>query len=987
MRADGMSRLMAGYARTIGVVGVLASVTVLSGWLIGVPALTSLVHDWPQMAPLTAICVALCGAAIFAATTAWDARITIVCAGLATLIGLIRLAVYLFGWHLQLDDLALQDIAAMHGMRPGTMSPATALGYALLGGTVLLARLRRGTRAFQVCGLLAFLVGWLGCERYLYGGAPLVPLSQMAVHTALLLAALALGALTLRRDAQLRTLWVSNGIGGHSIRRLLPAAVLVPVVAGVLYLWAERWLGSQADLSLLTLTTIVTFVVFVWGNATRLERADAERGRMQEALRTSEERTRLIVEAALDAVITIDDAGLITGWNAQAQTLFGRSAAEAVGRVLGELIIPERYREAHRQGLQRYVSTGQGHVLNRRIELAALRKDGREFPVEIAITQIRAGTHLAFSAFVRDITERRRADERLRSQLGRLNLLDQTTRAIGRRQDLNSMFRVVISSLIEHLRIDFGCIALYEPVQGSLQVASVGTGVAAATNPVVIERERIDIEHNGLARCLKGELIYEPNVADSASGFLGELARGGMRALVMAPVGMEGQIFGVLIAARTVPGGFASIDCEYLRQLSDHLALAMHQAQLYTALQEAYEDLRQTQQTVMQQERLRALGQMASGIAHDINNALSPAAIYAETLLERNKSLDEQARGFLTVIQGAVQGAANTVARMREFYRPREQELTLSPVDLNRILQQVTDLTRARWSDMPQERGVVIELKTELAADLPAALGAENEIRDALTNLVLNAVDAMPKGGTLSLKSGNDADTQGRRPSRVAPRRLYVEIGDTGIGMTEEVRSRCLEPFFTTKGERGTGLGLAMVYGMAERHGADLQIDSEPGRGTRVRLIFPAAHPERAAEQRLDGQAHESLRILVVDDDPLLLKSLRDALESDGHVVHAADGGQAGIDEFLALQRRGEKLAAVITDLGMPHVDGRSVADAVKSAAPDMPVILLTGWGHRLKAEPMPEHIDWVLSKPPRLAELRSVLSEATRQREHANPL
>jgi CheY-like chemotaxis protein len=197
--------------------------------------------------------------------------------------------------------------------------------------------------------------------------------------------------------------------------------------------------------------------------------------------------------------------------------------------------------------------------------------------------------------------------------------------------------------------------------------------------------------------------------------------------------------------------------------------------------------------------------------------------------------------------------------------------------------------------------------------------------------------------------------------------------------MSEAIRSRCLEPFFTTKGERGTGLGLAMVYGMIQRHSAELEIESEPGAGTTMRLIFEAVVTSPALVNAVDVRPAESLRILVVDDDPLLLRSLQDTLERDGHVIGVADGGQAGIDEFRAAQRRGAPFDAVITDLGMPNIDGRTVADAIESMAPTTPVILLTGWGYRLRAEnDLPQHVDRVLSKPPKLNELRAALADLT---------
>jgi CheY-like chemotaxis protein len=203
--------------------------------------------------------------------------------------------------------------------------------------------------------------------------------------------------------------------------------------------------------------------------------------------------------------------------------------------------------------------------------------------------------------------------------------------------------------------------------------------------------------------------------------------------------------------------------------------------------------------------------------------------------------------------------------------------------------------------------------------------------------------------------------------------------------MDEETRRKCLEPFFTTKGERGTGLGLAMVYGTVQRHGAEISITSELQKGTTVSLTFTAAPesvgsvekpPEQSAQS---GQARRALRILVVDDDPLLLKLMRDTLEADGHRVVVADGGQAGIDAFFAAKEQGDPFAVVLSDLGMPYVDGRKVASAVKGASRETPVVLITGWGRQMHLEnDLPPEVDRVLGKPPRLEELREVLASVT---------
>ena len=628
-------------------------------------------------------------------------------------------------------------------------------------------------------------------------------------------------------------------------------------------------------------------------------------------------------------------------------------------------LISRRLQELISRPILALATTAQRVSEHRDYSVRATRPQGYEFGI-------------LTDAFNHMLTRIEGDQTKLRSQLSRLDLLHRITRATGERHDLPSLFRVVLHTLGEDLPVDFGCMCLYEASAAALSIAVIDPRSAPlAVGLGLTESGQVPIDQNGLARCVAGELVYEPETREVRFPFPQRFAQAGVHALVIAPLLVENQVFGVLVAARREPDSFSSADCEFLRQLSEHVALAAHQAQLHGELQRAYDDLRQSQQAIMQQERLRALGEMASGIAHDINNAISPAALYTESLLEREPGLSEWARGCLATIQTAIEDVAETVSRMREFYRPREAEMVLSQVACNRVLEQVINLTRARWSDLPQQRGVVIELRTELAEELPQIMGSEGELRDALTNLIFNAVDAMPDGGTLTLRTR--LLTSGSRGADDAARHVHVEVADSGIGMDEETRRRCLEPFYTTKGERGTGLGLAMVYGMVQRHSADLDIDSAVGRGTTVRLIFAAADPVTvpiAAGAPLQLLSRR-LRILLVDDDPMLIKSLRDILQQDGHVVTEADGGQKGIDTFAAALAHGTPFSIVITDLGMPYVDGRKVAASVKAASALTPVILLTGWGKRLLAEnDIPAHVDRVLSKPPRLGELRAALAQ-----------
>lgn len=702
--------------------------------------------------------------------------------------------------------------------------------------------------------------------------------------------------------------------------------------------------------------------------------------RSNAALRASQERFQTLAESLPQLVWTCTPEGRCDYVNRQWAEYTGQPAE----RHLDEGWLAELHRDDRERVRSEWVRTilrGSSFDVEFRIRG---RDDAYRWFKSRAIP-LRDGTGRIVKWFGSntDFEELKQSERKFQKQVAQRELLNRITHAIGERQDLDSIFRVVILRLEDRLPIDFGCVLLYDAARDALSLSSAGAkNQTLGLQLKTAEPLRLESSKNDLLRCLQGRLAYEPAISRGSSALSQRLARGGMRSAVAAPLLVEGSVFGILLAGRNEPGAFSSDECEFLRQLSEHVALAVHQTQLYQALQQAYDDLRRTQQAVMQHERLRALGQMASGVAHDINNAISPIALYTDSLLEHEPDLSQRARGYLSTIQRAIDDVAKTVVRMREFYRPREAQQEFAKVELNRLVEQVIELTRARWNDQVQRRGIMIELVTDLGADLPAVAGFENEIRDALTNLIFNAIDAMPEGGRLIIGTAEVADERNGDPARYA----RLEVRDTGTGMDEETRRRCLEPFFTTKGERGTGLGLAMVYGMAQRHGAELDIVSEKGKGTAVQLTFPVrvSTSNTAKLRALTAPTPpRRLRILIVDDDELLLESLQIALESDGHQVTSAQGGQAGIETFLAVQQCDEPFEVVITDLGMPYVDGRKVAARVRAAAPHTPIILLTGWGQRLMADnEQPPQVDHLLSKPPRLHELREALARCCEERQ-----
>jgi PAS domain S-box-containing protein len=331
----------------------------------------------------------------------------------------------------------------------------------------------------------------------------------------------------------------------------------------------------------------------------------------------------------------------------------GRSEAQQLGKGYLEQVHPDD-RVKVQMEWARVIGTGDNFDMSFRIR----RFDGiyRWFKTRAVPLRDPAGRILKWFGSNTDIEDFVMAERKLKEQLAHMQLLDRTTHAIAKHQEPRKVFEVVLRNLEENLAITFGCLCLYQAEPELLTVACVGERSAALARKVGLsEQAQIEIDQSSLGRCVRGELLHEPDIEGSRLPFPARLATGGLRALVAAPLMVENEVLGVLVIAKSQPNSFTSDDCEFLRQLSSHVALAGQQARLYGALEEAYQDLRQTQQTVMQQERLRALGQIASGIAHDINNALSPAALYAQSMLAHESSLSERAREQLTVVHRAIE--------------------------------------------------------------------------------------------------------------------------------------------------------------------------------------------------------------------------------------------------------------------------------------------------------------------------------------------
>ena len=380
-------------------------------------------------------------------------------------------------------------------------------------------------------------------------------------------------------------------------------------------------------------------------------------------------------------------------------------------------------------------------------------------------------------------------------------------------------------------------------------------------------------------------------------------------------------------------------------------------------LEEAFAKLKAAQQEIVQQERLRALGTMASGIAHDFNNSLSPILGFSDMLLKYPKLRNDEEKLLksLKAIHTAAQDAANIVSRLREFYRLREEDEYL-PIQPNELIEQTISLTQPMWKNQAHEQGKTITIETDLQAQ-QTVNGNESELREMLTNLIFNAVDAISESGTVTIRSRSIEDE------------VVLEVADNGSGMTEEVRQKCLEPFFSTKGDKGTGMGLSMVFGTIKRHESTIYIETEMGKGTTFVIRFPI-RDETGADAgdiaEIEPETTRPLHILVVDDERTVQDTVVQYLDLNGHTTVTAANGLEGLERF-----KSENFDLVLTDRAMPEMNGDQLAAAIKEIDPEKPVVMLTGFGDMMKAaDEMPTGVDAILDKPVDESKLQKTLAK-----------
>ena len=406
------------------------------------------------------------------------------------------------------------------------------------------------------------------------------------------------------------------------------------------------------------------------------------------------------------------------------------------------------------------------------------------------------------------------------------------------------------------------------------------------------------------------------------------------------------------------------VNVELQRQLQQREGAEVQLRKSNMQLSDALEKLKGLQQCMIRHERLSALGQLASGVAHDINNALMPVIGFSELIIKDQSIADDKPAlmDMITDILEGAQQAAAVVRKLKDFYR-KDSNLNFSEVDTAALIAEVKELTKPLWGEKLPAEGKHIDFDVD-ASDAPPFQADPHLLRDAMVNIVMNSLDAMPTGGTVAIRA-SQADSQ-----------VVITIKDDGCGMSKYDREHAMEPFFTTKSKEATGMGLAIAFGTVRRHSGTIEIDASPGQGTEVTIHLPLTHDEE------DIPGHEPntqpsippLNILVIDDDSNARKTLDTILSRGKHKVTLAATATIGI-----AQAKDNDFDVVITDRAMPDLSGDDVALQIHQNKPDLPIIMVTGFGDMMHEQhEMPPGVSRIVAKPVDAAAIKWAIFDVT---------
>jgi signal transduction histidine kinase/CheY-like chemotaxis protein/HAMP domain-containing protein len=575
------------------------------------------------------------------------------------------------------------------------------------------------------------------------------------------------------------------------------------------------------------------------------------------------------------------------------------------------------------------------------------------------------------AAFRQMVDDLRAATQRLEDLVFKLGTLNETVELAARVPRMQDLLKLVLQNTMRAVRATRGSIMMLDPERGVLKVIvahdipdAIASGIEVRLGEGIAGKVAAD-----------GEAILVEDIESDPRFGRRNAPQYGSGAFICMPIRVADRIIGVINLAKKKlePGTAASlapfgpIDLQFLNALLTYVGYSVENARLLQEaqhsaqrLQGVVEDLKTTQAQLVRVETLRAIGQLSSGMAHHLNNLFAVLVGRAELALRAEKSPDISRA--LDIILRTARDGAEVVRRVQRFGRV-EPVARAAAVDLNELVREVVELMRPQWQDEAQRRGCPIEIRLELGA-VPPAAGEAGPLREMLMNLILNAIEALQHGGVITVSTS------------AAEGWIRCAVTDNGVGMSEDVRRRALEPFFTTKGPKSTGLGLSVAYGTIQRHGGTLTIDSVEGQGTTVAVSIPPAVENSTTQVGADAEParSEALRVLVIDDQPEVRATLAEMLGADGHRVLQAGGGRQALD----LLTSGQAVDVVLADLGMPEMRGSDVAREIRARFPLLPVGLVTGWAEEEVTAEERQHSDFVLHKPFDQAKIRQVLSRIT---------
>ncbi|MDH7499998.1 MAG: response regulator, partial [candidate division NC10 bacterium] len=661
------------------------------------------------------------------------------------------------------------------------------------------------------------------------------------------------------------------------------------------------------------------------------------------ALLFTRRHQELLLRNMAEGVIEADGEGKILYLNPAALRILEREEFELIGSSIASLWSPSQ-QEALSSLLARLASP------TPRQETFTLTYGEKTLNLHFA-NLLEGGTYAGLLLLLQDISS-------LTKKIEELSTLNEVGKVLNSTLELETILNLVMERVKEMMKVEAGSLLLFDETTQEL-VFEVALGPSAAQ----LKGMRL-APSQGIAGWVfqHGQPLLIPDVASDSRFYrkVDETTGFTTKSMICVPLQVKEKMMGVIQVINKLDGrAFDVSDLDLLMAIAVHTSAGIENARLFKDLQLAYQDIKTKQEQLArsEHEKLKALGEMAAGVAHDFNNTIQ--AILARVQLLQDQTSDEEMVRWLKVVEQAALDGADTVRRIQEFARVRTDKDFVT-LDLKEIIEDAVIVTQARWKNEAQAKGIKIEVETELAS-LPPVQGNASELREVFTNMILNSIDALPQGGRIRFLARGEAD------------QVIVSVEDNGLGMSEEVRKRVFDPFFTTKGVKGTGLGMSVAFGIISRHGGSIEIQSAEGKGTKFIVRLPVGKeveervvPERAREVRTG-------HILVVDD----VKALRDAfsrmLSRAGHSVRIAASGREALELFHK-----EDFDMVITDLGMPDMSGWEVARSVKERKPQVPVILITGWGAQLDDQKAKESgVDLILSKPFTIREILRVASEA----------